>query len=71
MAAHCGGALMPPGDKSHRMTVDCTISCAAMAIAPGGFDLPPPALAPAPVGRIAAFPPGIHPGADPPPPRLA
>jgi len=71
MAAHCGGALMPPGDKSHRMTVDCTIACAAMAIAPAEFDLPLPAVAAAPVSPIAAFPPGIHPGSDPPPPRLA
>ena len=72
VADHCGGRSMPDRDRSHRMTVDCTIACAAaMAPAPAPFDLPPPALAAAPVGRLAAFPAGIHPEADPPPPRLA
>ena len=71
MAAHCAGDPLPAGDKSHRMAVDCTIACAAMIVAPAPFALPSPPLAAAPISPVAAFPPGIRPEADPPPPRLA
>jgi hypothetical protein len=69
MAGHCGGQQMPDRDKGH--AIDCTIACAAIAQAPAPFLLPPPAPDAAPAARLAAFPPGIHPGADPPPPRFA
>ena len=69
MAGHCGGQTMPDGDKGH--AIDCTIACAAIAQAPAPFLLPPPAPAAAPAAPLAAFPPGIRPGADPPPPRFA
>lgn len=71
MAAHCAGDPPPSGDRNHRMAVDCTIACAFMIVVPAPFALPPPALAAAPVSPLAAFPPGIRPEADPPPPRLA
>jgi hypothetical protein len=71
MTAHCAGQLMPGGDKSHPMAVDCMIACAAMAPAPASFALPPPTLAAAPVGLPLSLLSGIRPEAEPPPPRTA
>jgi hypothetical protein len=71
MAAHCAGQPMPDGDKGHRLAVDCTIACAAMAPAPSPFALPPPVLAGVPTDLPLSRLSGIRPEADPPPPRIA
>lgn len=71
MAAHCTGQPMPDGDKRHRTAADCMIACAAMAPAPSPFALPPPVLASAPIDLPLSRLSGIHPEADPPPPRSA
>jgi hypothetical protein len=68
-ASHCGGQMPAGADKGHRM--DCTIACACIAEAPAPFALSSPAAAAAPSALPPAFPTGIHPGADPPPPRAA
>lgn len=66
---HCGGHALPGADKGHRM--DCTIACACLAEAPTPFAFAAPAPATAPNALPPAFPSGIHPGAEPPPPRTA
>ena len=71
MRSHCGGPPTADHGKSHGMTADCLIACAGLATAPAPFDLPPPALAAAPVGLAATLLSGIQPEADPPPPRPA
>ena len=58
-------------ERSGPTAVDCTIACSALPAAAGALPeriAAAPALhAPAP----AAAPPGLHPEADPPPPRAA
>jgi hypothetical protein len=69
MTMHCGAQPVPDTDKGHR--TDCTIACAAMTPPTAPFAVPPAAHAAPQAAPIPAFPPGIQPEADPPPPRLA
>ena len=73
-ASHCHHGPAAPG-KTGRAAADCAIACAiaAAAVAPASPSAPH-RLAVAAAGpvrpRLPYFP-GIDPGADPPPPRLA
>jgi len=71
MTSHCAGQPAPTQDRHEKMALDCTIACAAIAVAAAPFDLPPPA--PAAIASAAPACPlsGIRPEADPPPPRRA
>jgi len=72
MAGHCAGAPAPHHGKAQQDGVDCTIACAAIAPTPAAQDLAPPDVASAsPPARPDSFHPGLHSGADPPPPRFA
>jgi len=76
--AHCAG--MPAAPAHHRkmpapdgekMAVDCMIACAAMAPAPAPFVVPPVAVVALPTTSFLQSLVGIHPEADPPPPRIS
>ena len=73
-AGHCAEMPMPDSDGSdrpHKMTIDCLSACAAMAtldspLVPGLVGTAAPQVAPIPLLSD-----GLHPQADPPPPRRA
>ena len=80
--AHCAGmpAAAPthragdhhrqaPAQDNERMAVDCMIACAAMTTAPAPFVVPPAPAATLPGAPVLTSLTGIHPEADPPPPR--
>jgi hypothetical protein len=76
--AHC--AEMPAPATAHhqkapageKMAVDCMIACAAMAPPPPiPFVAPPTAATALPAVSIPSSLDGIHPEADPPPPRFS
>jgi hypothetical protein len=72
MTGHCAGAPASHQGKGQPDRVDCTIACAAIAPAPAALDFaPPPAPPAAHPPLLYPFHPGLHAGADPPPPRLA
>gem|GEM_PF-3111321 len=71
MAFHCAGQPMPEGDKGGRVGIDCMIACAAMAPAATPPLSPPPPTAAVPIAARTLALDGIHPEADPPPPRFS
>jgi hypothetical protein len=73
-AGHCRDMAMPAqhqGDRTHKASIDCLVACAAMATAEG-FSLAQ-GVAPISLPGRFALPEssGLHPEADPPPPRLS
>ncbi|MBX3560357.1 MAG: hypothetical protein KF780_00945 [Sphingomonas sp.] len=75
MAGHCEDMAAPdhgPTGKAGKAAIDCMIACAAVAPMPLSQIalMIVPAAMPGDGGAPAAFD-GLHPGADPPPPRFA
>ena len=70
MPGHCDP--MPVSDQGDAdRAIDCMIACAAMADAMGPALLAPLPTVSAPVSSSRAGLSGLHPEADPPPPRLS
>ena len=68
-AGHCD--TMPASDSGDfDRSIDCMIACAMMAHAEAPALQPPPAAS-APVSVLRAGLAGLHPEADPPPPRIS
>lgn len=72
MAGHCADMPMPAPDKPAKTAIDCAIACAAVAALDVVAPLPfvPARAAPQPPLSPTNFA-GIHPEADPPPPRFS
>lgn len=68
MAGHCDTVPGPDSDGADR-SIDCAIACAMLAHAGGtALKMPIPGT-PAPLSLARAGLSGLHPEADPPPPR--
>lgn len=71
MAGHCDPARpASPAPYHHGASIDCTIACAAMPAGDAAYT-PLPALPIAVTAPLSSVLHGIHPGFDPPPPRLS
>lgn len=71
MAGHCADMPSPAPEKSDKMAIDCAIACAGVAAMEVAVPLPitPARVAPRPLAPTTFA--GIHPEADPPPPRFS
>lgn len=72
MAGHCQDMPAPePGARSGKSSIDCLVACAAIATAEA-FVLAGQSFAPSPQdGFVLPGFAGLHPEAEPPPPRLS
>lgn len=68
MAGHCDTMPEPDSGGADR-SIDCAIACAMLAYAGGAALQGPAPGAPAPLSLVRAGLSGLHPEADPPPPR--
>ena len=74
MAGHCEEMPAPGQDRSdrtHEASIDCLVACAAVATAESAPLAAVPAAASPRVGVTLPEFAGLHPEADPPPPRLS
>lgn len=71
MAGHCDDRPASAPDRPDKAAIDCMTACAAImpAAAPRLAGTPPPAIDPGIVPPAAFH--GLHPAADPPPPRAS
>jgi hypothetical protein len=70
-AGHCEGMPQPDPGKTHKMSVDCALACAAIAPPETSALAAPPLAATAPVRLARSIHAGLHPESDPPPPRFS
>ena len=74
MAGHCDDMAMPAqhhGDRTHKASIDCLVACAAMTTAEGVSLAQGVAVISLPAQFALPQFSGLHPEADPPPPRLS
>lgn len=71
MAGHCENMPAPDDGDRDKVAIDCMIACAVMAAADGPMveAMAAPASRPARIEHPAFA--GLHPEADPPPPRIS
>ena len=71
MTGHCEDMPSPQQDKTDKTAIDCMIACAAMATEDAcGTTVRAPLVAGPIAGALPVFF-GLHPEADPPPPRFS
>ena len=68
---HCQDMPSPDHKKADKAAIDCMIACAAVASAEGVSPSVPVSVADAPVSVLLPLVSGLHPEADPPPPRFS
>ena len=74
MSGHCDDMPAPAqhrGDRTHKASIDCLVACAAMATAENVPLVQNFAVVSMPAGYVLPEFSGLHPEADPPPPRLS
>jgi len=70
-AGHCQDMPSPDQKQSDKAAIDCMIACAAVATADGASPVMPAPVADAPAAVPLTLFSGLHPEADPPPPRFS
>ena len=74
MSGHCDempAPALPHGDRTHKASIDCLVACAAMATAEDVSLAQSFAVVSLPARFALPEFSGLHPEADPPPPRLS